>query len=469
MLNGLNILPSYSDYFGLTDPEKGPALTGLMTASIWIGGILAGISYGWVADHIGRRPALFWAAVITFIAVIVQSASQNIGMFVFARILVGYGTTASGMTGPAYLAETLPLHHRAWGLGLFNDFYYVGGLLAAGITYKTIQYNSTWSWRTPSLIQGLFSIICIAILPFVPESPRWLAFNHREAEARTVIALTYANGDTTSPIVVAQYKQIEDTIAFEKNVGETLSMKQLVKTPSSRKRVMLAVSCAVFSTIAGNVAASYYLGPMLNNAGITEASTQLEINVILNAFCLVCSIGGTWLVNIWGRKPMALLSTSLLTLFIFMIGALTKVYGASKDHSGIYATVASIFLFQGAYSLGWTPILYLYPPEVLNYPIRANGMGIFQLVLNGTALLFVFIMPIALANMAWRVYFINGSWNILMIVAIAFFWIETKGKTLEEIDEAIEGMRHSDAPGVEDLIVNKGAQIIVDGNPAVLT
>jgi MFS family permease len=124
--NGLNILPSYSDYFGLNDAQKGPALTGLMTASIWIGGILAGISYGWVTDKIGRRPALFWAAVITVVAVIIQSASQNIGMFVFARVLIGYGTTASGLTGPAYLAETLPLHHRAWGLGLFNDFYYVG-------------------------------------------------------------------------------------------------------------------------------------------------------------------------------------------------------------------------------------------------------------------------------------------------------------------------------------------------------
>lgn len=78
-------------------------------------------------------------------------------------------------------------------------------------------------------------------------------------------------------------------------------------------------------------------------------------------------------------------------------------------------------------------------------------------------------MPIALANIAWKIYFVNGSWNILMTVAIAYFWIETKGKTLEEIDEAIEGVRHSDAPGVEDLIINKGAQISVDGNPATLT
>lgn len=92
---------------------------------------------------------------------------------------------------------------------------------------------------------------------------------------------------------------------------------------------------------------------------------------------------------------MALLSTVLLTVFIFMIGALTKVYGKSTNHSGIYATVASIFLFQGAYSIGWTPILYLYPPEVLNYPIRANGMGIFQIFLNGTA----YVYPVHSSNL----------------------------------------------------------------------
>lgn len=69
---------------------------------------------------------MFWAAVITIIAVILQAAAQNVGMFVFARILIGFGTTASGCAGPAYLAETLPLHWRGWGLGVFNDCYYVG-------------------------------------------------------------------------------------------------------------------------------------------------------------------------------------------------------------------------------------------------------------------------------------------------------------------------------------------------------
>jgi MFS family permease len=98
-----------------------------MTASIYVGGAISGIWYGKITDQVGRRPALFWAALLTIFAVILQAAAQNSAMFIIARILIGLGTSASGITGPTYLAETLPLKWRAWGLGFFNDFYYVVG------------------------------------------------------------------------------------------------------------------------------------------------------------------------------------------------------------------------------------------------------------------------------------------------------------------------------------------------------
>jgi len=84
------------------------------------------MTYGKVTDILGRRYALFWAAAMTLASVVLQTAAQNTAMFVVARILVGYGTSASTLTGPTYVAETLPYHRRAWGLGLLNDFYYVG-------------------------------------------------------------------------------------------------------------------------------------------------------------------------------------------------------------------------------------------------------------------------------------------------------------------------------------------------------
>ena len=121
MVNGLNILPSYQNYFRLNDRT-----TGLQTSSVFIGGCIAGLTWGKLTDMLGRRPALFWAALVTLLAVVLQTAAQNIAMFVIARILIGLGTGASGLSGPTYLAETLPLHWRGWGLGIFNDCYYVG-------------------------------------------------------------------------------------------------------------------------------------------------------------------------------------------------------------------------------------------------------------------------------------------------------------------------------------------------------
>jgi hypothetical protein len=78
-------------------------------------------------------------------------------------------------------------------------------------------------------------------------------------------------------VVLAQYTEIIETLNFEVENGETLSMMQTIKTPGSRKRLMLACSVAIISMLSGNNIISYYLGTMLDNAGITDSTTQLEI------------------------------------------------------------------------------------------------------------------------------------------------------------------------------------------------
>lgn len=118
MLNGLNILPSYTDYFRLN-----AATTGLNTGSVFIGGFFGPIFSGVIADRIGRRPAILWGSAITIIGIILQAAAQNIAMFVVARIILGFGSQISGIAAGVYLSETFPSRWRAWGVGLLNDFY----------------------------------------------------------------------------------------------------------------------------------------------------------------------------------------------------------------------------------------------------------------------------------------------------------------------------------------------------------
>ena len=200
-----------------------------------------------------------------------------------------------------------------------------------------------------------------------------------------------------------------------------MSPREIFKTPVSRKRFMIAISPGIFSCIAGNIIASYYLGAELDTAGITDTLQQLKANVVLNVWCLACSLLGTLLASRWGRKPTAILSQVLLISCLFIIGGLSKMYAdnpLTASKALVYGDVAVMFLFQGFYSIGWTPLLTLYPPEVLNYSIRANGVAGTSFALNAFALVFVFIMPIGLNNITWKMYFVNGSWDIVILFMI---------------------------------------------------
>lgn len=111
-------------------------------------------------------------------------------------------------------------------------------------------------------------------------------------------------------------------------------------------------------------------------------------NVVLNVWCFACALTGTHLLAKWGRKPTAILSQCLLVACLFIIGGLSKKYADNPDaasNSLVYGDVAVMFLFQGFYSIAWTPLLYLYPPEVMNYSIRANGLAFSQFMLNAFA------------------------------------------------------------------------------------
>lgn len=458
MMNGLNILPSYTDYFSLDT-----ATLALNSSCVWAGSCIGDFFYGQVTNAVGRKRAMLIAWIITIVAVVIQTAAQNIGMFIFSRFLIGIGVGAAYVCCPTYLAEVLPMEWRGWGLGIFMDFFYVGGLIAAGITYASGQWESTWAWRMPSAFQGLFALLSIFVLPFIPESPHWLLYNDRQQEALEVIAITHADGNLEDPVVLLRFKEIADTLEWEKNSGQTTSLREVVKTKSNMRRIMLVISVAVITMLSGNNIVSYYLGTMLDNAGITDSATQLQINIILNAWCLVSAVVGTYFADSIGRKRLAIASSASLTVFIFIVGALTAVYGNSTNTSGVYGTVAAIFLFMGSYSFGFTPLAQVYPPEVLNYSIRSTGMGVYQFFVNGLGLMATMAFPFALNKIGWKTYMINGAWDVVQLIFVIVFWVETRGKTLEEVDEIFNGVRNSDFLNADKMAHKDEPNMVLNG------
>lgn len=125
--------------------------------------------------------------------------------------------------------------------------------MAAGICYGCQRIEGNWSWRAPCLLQAIYSIGCVVMLWFTPESPRWLAYYGRLDESRKVLASTLADGEESDPRVLSAYKEMTENLEWERSSGKKLSYQEMVKTPNSRKRIALALSVAVIGMMSGMI------------------------------------------------------------------------------------------------------------------------------------------------------------------------------------------------------------------------
>ncbi|UKZ91466.1 uncharacterized protein TrAFT101_006444 [Trichoderma asperellum] len=428
LMGSLNVMPSYNSYFTLTTTTKS-----LNTAISYVGGAAISPLAGFLADWRGRRECVFWSALVTLIGGVIQGTAQNIAMFIAGRCVVGAGMGLAQTTAPTLVAETTPVKYRAFALGMYYSCWGIGTLIAAGICFGTQKLDSTYAWRIPSLLQAAPSLVCFLVLLFVPESPRWLISHDRHEEALEILGIV--NGGDADDVQV-QYREIADTINFEKE--HSLGLMQAVWKKSSRKRLLITTTFSAIVMLPGTNIITFYFGEMLQNAGIQSPNTQLQINVILTSWSLVIAVVSSWYTDLLGRRQLCSASLTLQTAFIFIFGAFTKLYGESTNTSGIYATIAVIFLYNAAYNWGITPLTVLYPPEILSFEIRGVGMGIYTLATKCCGLLVTMAVPFGLQAIGWKFYMVNGCFDVLMVVFVIFVWVETRGLSLEEVDRLFD-------------------------------
>lgn len=306
---------------------------------------------------------------------------------------------------------------------------------------------STWAWRIPSLLQAGPSVCCMFILLFIPESPRWLISRGRHAEALEVLSIANTGGDVASPIVQVQFKEIEDTLRWERE--RELSMLKALAQPANRRRLLITSTFSIMVMLPGTNIVTFYFGDMLSSAGIKDPTTQLQINVILTSWTLVVAVIASFFADKLGRRTLCAASLTAGIVTLYALAGLTAKYGASGYAPGVYGTIAMIFLYNASYAWGITPLTVLYPPEVLSYDIRAVGMGIYTFTTKLCGLFVTLAVPFGLAAIGWKVYIINASVDILMVIFVLVFWVETRGLTLEEVDKIFDGEKHSDVPDLE--------------------
>ena len=169
MLNNIRILPQWTNYFN--DPQG--SRVGLLTAMYSIGSIASLPIVPFITDRFGRRASIIIGCIIMVCAGAVQGAAQDLSMFEGARFFMGFGNSMAQLSSPLLLTELCHPQHRGRVTAIYNCLWNLGAIVNTWLTFGTKHIGSTWSWRIPTLGQAFPSVIQLAFIFFIPESPRW--------------------------------------------------------------------------------------------------------------------------------------------------------------------------------------------------------------------------------------------------------------------------------------------------------
>ncbi|KAJ8127638.1 hypothetical protein O1611_g5995 [Lasiodiplodia mahajangana] len=440
LMNGLQSLRQWQTYFG----HPAGATLGLVNAAQAIGSVLALPFIGVLTDKFGRKPVLFMGLVIIIVATIIQATSFNLPQFIIARAVVGFGgmsiLAVSVHPSPLLIAELAYPTHRGKYTSAFWTMYYLGAILASWTTFGCQDYQSTWSWRIPSILQAGFPIVQLIFFYWVPESPRWLVSKDRTAEATDILSRYHAaeQGTGDSPLVRYQLDQIIQTLQQEK-IASSTGWSALVSTPGNRKRTMIAFLVGFMAQWNGVAVVSYYLTLVLNTIGITSTYTQTLINGLLQVFNFAAALGAAFLVDRLGRRTLFLWSGVGMLISYIVLTACSAVVSMSGNMSAGIVVVVTLFTFFFHYDIAFTPLLFGYPTELLPFNIRAKGLTVELFGIYGSLTLVSFVNPIGLENIGWKYYLLFSVLLVIFLGITYFLFPETKGHTLEEIAVLFDG------------------------------
>ncbi|OCH89637.1 general substrate transporter [Obba rivulosa] len=435
LMNSFQSLPQWENYFN--HPHGGKL--GLLNAIQNVGSLAAYPFAPYLSDGIGRKFTILLGAIVMIGGVALQSAAHNINMFIGARFLIGFGLTFAANAAPMLVTELSYPTYRAQLTSLYNSLWYSGNIIASWTAFGTQHMTTEWSWRIPSILQGLASVAQVFLIWGCPESPRWLISKGKDQKALQVLAYYHADGNEEDPLVQYEFNEIKTSIELDRDVSKNVGWKALIATPGNRKRMIIIVALAWFSQWSGNGLVSYYLNKVFATIGITSPTIQLLITGILAIWNLFWAVLASFLCNVLGRRFLFLASTIGMTVFFTLQTICTAQFNIHGNPAAAHAVIAFIFLFYAAYDLAFTPLIVSYTIEILPFPLRAKGFNIFNLVISIALIFNQYVNPIALQNVGWKYYILYCCWNVFEFAFCYFMIVETKNRTLEETAALFDG------------------------------
>ena len=405
--------------------DLSPAQEGLAGASAILGCIPGALFSGFLSDRFGRRKLLFFCALLYAVSGVLSAIPNTFGQFLAARIISGLGIGASSMICPVYIAEISPEKWRGR-LGTLFQLGIVTGIFITLFVNKLIQgmgddaWNTAMGWRWMLGMEVVPAVLFILLLFAVPESPRWLALNGREADARGVLERVGGTAHAAAELTAIREAGREE----RGNVSELF-------TGAFRRPMAVAVILMACSQFCGINAIMYYSTKIFATAGGgTNAAFTSSVWVgLINLLFTFVAIG---FVDKVGRRPLLLIGTAVQ---VVALGAVGWMFHAGRNGTGL---LLCVILFIAAFAMAMGPVGWLYCSEIFPNKVRGFAMSFAALTVWVSCFIVAQTFPILNDNPNIGpaiTFWVYGLVSLFAFVFVLMFLPETKGRTLEEIEQ----------------------------------
>ncbi|WP_277754272.1 sugar porter family MFS transporter [Sphingomonas glacialis] len=426
---------------------------GFTVGSLLIGCVVGAFFAGTLADAVGRRNVMRYAALLFLVGAIVQGVAHDHTLFVIARICGGIAVGAASVLSPAYISEVAPPSIRGrmttvqqimiiTGLtaAFFANYYLAAAASNPANPNDVASLNPLWfgiaAWRWMYLLQAVPAVIFFIALFFIPESPRFLVSKQRNEEALDV--LTSLFGSRQGALTLGEIQA-----SFSKDHRPRLSD---VLTPAGgrgflglRSVVWAGLLLAVFQQLVGINVIFYYGATLWQAAGFSE-SQALMTNIISGSISIVACFITIGLVDKIGRKPLLLMGSAgmAITLFAMVYAFSTGTLVADKltlpGHMGQLAVGAAL-AYSFAFNISWGPVMWVMLGEMFPNQIRGSALAVCGFAQWFANYLVAQSFPIMLGSIGLaKSYSFYAVCAVISFFLVQKFIVETKGKSLEAME-----------------------------------
>jgi SP family xylose:H+ symportor-like MFS transporter len=434
---------------GLSETARG-SLSGWTISCALLGCIIGAFVAGPFSTKWGRKPTLMFAAVLFFVGSL-GSAIPEFGFgpiggmgpaaltpFIVYRIIGGIGVGVASMISPLYIAEIAPPAIRGT-LVTFQQIAIVGGMLVVYFVNWAIaiQGNDAWilsvGWRWMLASEVLPALLFFVLMLFVPDTPRWYVMRGKDARALEVLKRLTDVADANKTL-----KEIEQTLV--QRTRPLFSFGALV--------LVVGIMLSVFQQLVGINSVLYYAPLMFKNLGASTDSAFLQ-TIVVGLALVTFTIVAQLTVDRWGRKPLLITGALIMAVSMLFLGFLFNASGNGTSTgalqmsyaAGMWGLVAVVGYIAG-FSLSWGPIVWVMLSEIFPNSIKGKAMAI-AVAAQWIANLFVsWSFKVLDGNSALNTafnhgfaYWIYGVMSILAALFVMKYVPETKGRSLEAIQE----------------------------------